>query len=223
MLLCFSSLYLCVVPGLQFKPHENLCYGSQRCHFTLNSDYWYFQQSRWSRTRRMLSKLILEQPGMKSIIIPHFFRDSNWHSGFPGGTVVKNLLINAGDERDSGSIPGSGRSPEEGNGYPLQYSCLGNPMDRGAWRATVQVVAKSWTQLGKWAPMHSCNWQSGWLGNLCKVNRHRDQLDSEGERKKRIKNISGNFLGGPVAKTLCSQCRGLGLILVRGRDPTCYN
>ena len=57
----------------------------------------------------------------------------------PGGSVVKNLPANAGD---SGSIPGSGRSPGEGNGNPLQYSCLGNPMDRGAWRATVYGVVK---------------------------------------------------------------------------------
>ena len=51
--------------------------------------------------------------------------------------MVKNLPANAGDIRDSGSIPESGRSPEGGHGNPLQYSCLGNPMDRGAWRATV--------------------------------------------------------------------------------------
>ena len=50
---------------------------------------------------------------------------------------------------DTGSIPGSGRSPEEGNGNLLQYPCLGNPMDRGAWQATVYGVAKSWTQLNK--------------------------------------------------------------------------
>ena len=54
--------------------------------------------------------------------------------GFPGGSVVKNLPANAGD---SGSIPGSERFPGEGNGNPLQYSFLENPMDRGAWRATV--------------------------------------------------------------------------------------
>ena len=58
---------------------------------------------------------------------------------FPGGTVVKNLPANAGD---LDSIPGSGRSPEEGNGNPLQYSCLGNPTDRGTWRATVHGVVK---------------------------------------------------------------------------------
>ena len=59
--------------------------------------------------------------------------------------MVKNLPANAGDARDAGSIPGSGRSPGEGNGNPLQYSCLGNPMDRGAWQATVHGVTKSQT------------------------------------------------------------------------------
>ena len=56
-----------------------------------------------------------------------------------GGSAGKESTSNAGD---LGSIPGSGRSPREGNGYPLQYSCLENPMDRGAWRAAVHGVAK---------------------------------------------------------------------------------
>ena len=59
--------------------------------------------------------------------------------------MVKNLPVNAGDSRDAGSIPGLGRSPEVGNGNPLQYSCLGNPVDRRAWRATVHRVTKSRT------------------------------------------------------------------------------
>ena len=63
--------------------------------------------------------------------------------GSPGGSVVKNPPGNAGD---TGSTPELGRSPGEGNGNPLQYSCLGNPMDRGAWRAIVYGVAKSRTQ-----------------------------------------------------------------------------
>ena len=67
--------------------------------------------------------------------------------GFPGGTVVKNLPANAGDTKDMGSIPGSGRSPGARNGNVLQYSCLENSMDRGAWWATVHGVAKSWTQM----------------------------------------------------------------------------
>ena len=58
----------------------------------------------------------------------------------------KNLPANAGDARDSGSIPGSRRSPGGGKGDPLQYSCLGNAMDRGAWRDTVHGVPKGQTQ-----------------------------------------------------------------------------
>ena len=57
--------------------------------------------------------------------------------------VVKNLSANAGEVKDTDLIPGSGRSPGEGHGNPLQYSCLENPMDRGAWLATVHRVAKS--------------------------------------------------------------------------------
>ena len=60
-----------------------------------------------------------------------------------GSLVVKNLPASAGDMRDTGSIPGSGRSPGEGKGNPLQHSCLENPMDREAWLATVNGVAKS--------------------------------------------------------------------------------
>ena len=59
--------------------------------------------------------------------------------------MVKNLPANARDTRDAGSISGSGRSPGEGNGNPLQYSCLENSMDRGAWQATVHGVVKSQT------------------------------------------------------------------------------
>ena len=64
--------------------------------------------------------------------------------GFPGGSDGKESACNAGDV---GSIPGLGRPPGEGNGSPPQHSCLENPMDRGAWRAAVCGVAKSWTRL----------------------------------------------------------------------------
>ena len=67
--------------------------------------------------------------------------------GFPSGSVVKNLPANAEDE---GLIPGSGRAPEKGNGNPLQYSCLGNPIDRGAWQATVHGVIESQTCLSNY-------------------------------------------------------------------------
>ena len=62
--------------------------------------------------------------------------------GFPGGSDGKESAWNAGGQ---GFIPGSGRVPREANGNPLQYSCLENPMDRGAWWATVHGVSKSWT------------------------------------------------------------------------------
>ena len=64
--------------------------------------------------------------------------------GFPGGSDGKESACNAGAE---GSVAGLGRSPGEGNGFPLQYSCLKNSMDRGVWWAAVHGVAKSWTQL----------------------------------------------------------------------------
>ena len=61
-----------------------------------------------------------------------------------GSSVGQESTCNAGDR---GLIPGSGRSPEEENGSPLQYACLKNPMDRGVWLATVHSITKSWTQL----------------------------------------------------------------------------
>ena len=65
--------------------------------------------------------------------------------GFPDDAVVKNPPANAGDVRDMGSVPGLGKSPREGNGTPLQYSCVENPMDRGAWQTAVHGVTKSGT------------------------------------------------------------------------------
>ena len=70
--------------------------------------------------------------------------DGDCSQSFPGGSEVKASASNAGDP---GSIPGSGRSPGEGNGNSLQYSCLENPMDRGAWWATVHEVTNSQIQL----------------------------------------------------------------------------
>ena len=76
----------------------------------------------------------------KLIFMPKYQRGR----GFPGGSVVKNLPA---DTEDAGLIAGSGRSSGEGNGYPLRYSCLGNPMDRGAWWVTIHGVVKSWAHL----------------------------------------------------------------------------
>ena len=71
--------------------------------------------------------------------------------GFPSGSVVKNPSANSGARS---SIPESGRFPGDGNGNPLQFSCLGNPMDRGAWQARVHGVTKSQTQLKGLAHIH---------------------------------------------------------------------
>ena len=74
---------------------------------------------------------------------------------FPGGVSGKESTSNAGDVRDMGLIPGLGRSPTGGHRNLLQYSYLENPMERGAWWATVHGVANSWTQM-KWLSTHSC-------------------------------------------------------------------
>ena len=68
--------------------------------------------------------------------------------------MVRNLPANAGNIRDAGSVLGLGRSPGGGHGNPLQYSCLENPVDRGAWQATAHRVTKSWTRL-KGLSMHA--------------------------------------------------------------------
>ena len=83
---------------------------------------------------------------------------------FQMALVVKYSLANPGDIRDTGLLPGSGRSPGGGHGNPLQY-CLGNPMDRGVWRATVLWVAKSRTQLNSLIHTHNCR-QDGKAGPL---------------------------------------------------------
>ena len=82
------------------------------------------------------------------MLFPHLWTGGNNSSSFiqldfPGGAVVEHLPVNAGDARDTGSIPGSGRSPGGEHGNPLQYSCLEHPMDTGVWQATVRGVAKT--------------------------------------------------------------------------------
>ena len=85
----------------------------------------------------------------------HFYNDSVMISGASQvALVVKNPPVNAGDVRDAGLIPGLGRSPGVGHGNPLQYSCLENSMDGGAWWATVHRGTKSQTRL-KWLSTHA--------------------------------------------------------------------
>ena len=74
--------------------------------------------------------------------------------GWKGG-VVKDPPANAGNVRDQGSVPGLGRSPGRGNDKPLQHSCRENPMDSGAWQATVHGVEKSWTRLKRFSTAHN--------------------------------------------------------------------
>ena len=73
---------------------------------------------------------------------PQGYTAMTLYKGFPGSSAGKESACNA---EDPSLIPGSGRSPGEGVGYPLQYSCLENSMDRGAWQATVHGITKSWT------------------------------------------------------------------------------
>ena len=90
---------------------------------------------RWGRK----GKNVLQEVGRAYLLI--------WEMNLSGGSVVKKLPGKAGDTGDGGLIPGLGKPPGGGNGNPLQYSCLENPMDRGAWRPTVHKVAKSQTRL----------------------------------------------------------------------------
>ena len=104
-----------------------------------------FQLFRW-RSNSLLTGFLL--PIFLATPIPTLLMTYLYQLwGLPGGTVVKNLPANAGDARDLGAVFGLGRSPGVGNGNPLQYSCLENSMDRGAWQATVHGVAKSQTRL----------------------------------------------------------------------------
>ena len=72
--------------------------------------------------------------------------------------MVQNTLVKTGNIRDTGSIPGSGGSPGGGRGNLLQYSCLENPMDRGAWPTAVHGIAKSQTQLKRFSTYMHCTW-----------------------------------------------------------------
>ena len=92
--------------------------------------------------------------------------------GLPDGWVVKNPSASAGDTGDMGSVSGSGRFPGGVYGNPLQYSCLENSMDRGAWRAAVLGVPKNWTRLSNWAGMHAL-WKGERLyrlADICQLN-----------------------------------------------------
>ena len=83
--------------------------------------------------------LLSSHPRQLNLLLPPLL---SGYISFPDDSVVKELTCNAGDTGDAGLIPGSGRSPRGGHGNPFQYSCLENPMDRGAWPATVHRLSK---------------------------------------------------------------------------------
>ena len=103
--------------------------------------YWAWIKS------QVLRQVVCQEQWVKPLLLPS-------NSETQAAVVVKNLPANARDVRNAGSVPGLRRSPGEGNGSPLQYSRLENPMDRGAWWATVHRVTKSWTRL-KWFSIHT--------------------------------------------------------------------
>ena len=81
-------------------------------------------------------------PGSLAGMVVKLLCDDNNNDGFPGGSVVKNPPVNAGDPEDMDSISGAGTSPGGGNGNTLQYSCLENSTDRGAWQTAVQGLQR---------------------------------------------------------------------------------
>ena len=93
-----------------------------------------------------------------------YYRTSG--AGLPRWLSGKDSTCNAGDVRDTGLIPGLGRSPGGEHDNPLQYSCLGNPMDRGAWQATAHRVAKSQTWLNNWTHTHTHTSSGNLSGHL---------------------------------------------------------
>ena len=100
--------------------------------------FWFHVEDKFPQLYKKVVKILLPLPTMlpvNSTFLNHF----NQNRDFSGGSVVKNLPANA---EDAGSVPGLGRSPAEGNGNSLQYSCLGNPINRGDWQATVHEFTK---------------------------------------------------------------------------------
>ena len=116
-------------------------------------EYGYYNNFAWNRSLLDLSWQSFCYLG-KSLCCTHKVRTSqvvHW---------VKNLFATHETQGDMDSIPGLGRSLEDGNGIPLQYSCLENPMDRGAWRAIVHGITKSWTRLRQLSTQ--AHWEAKW-------------------------------------------------------------
>ena len=152
--------------ALVWLHHYQLCDPAQVAVFS--TTHWRSRRPHFQRIRCFINKLHVEDT--------HYTTERGWHwwllcfSSTPAlGT--KHRLWESDQQRfnpwlcgNPGSIPGPGRSPGEGNGNPLQYSCLGNPMDRRAWPLIVHRVSKSWTQLSTHASGNLLQWI---LGKLC--------------------------------------------------------
>ena len=110
---------------------------------------------------------------------------------FQEALVVKNPPASTGDLRDTGSVPGSGRCPGGGRGNPLQYSCLENPMDRGAWWATVHRIAKSWTRLKGFSTLESTIGKIKWTDEM------RHLVEAGAALARTVRNMSGAVLLSP--------------------------
>ena len=132
--------------------------------------------------------------------------------GFPGGSVVKEYACNAGDAGDIGLIPGSETSPGEGHGNPFQYSCLENPMDRGAWWTAVHRVIESEVT------EHACNsFVCGfvyfygfiyfYMGSYIYIGCIYWYCHIWNKNWGTLKIFGGHFPGSPVVKTPCFHCR----------------
>ena len=124
---------LCVVPGSVLHPQGTSAFKKKgRCLW-----WWEVDRMQWT-----------------SALYPSsFLKGLTYSLGSPDGSVDKEPTCSAGNTGDASSLLGSGTSPGGGHGSPLQYTCLENPMDRRAWRATDHGISKSQTRL-KWAPTH---------------------------------------------------------------------
>ena len=146
---CFFSVHTCLLPSVCFRPHRISSHYSPPPAFLRGSALPLLGPARVCALNLVFTPLCLVHSYSASFNcpqVPRFMLSANIFisvgcMGFPDGS--KNPPANAGDLRDEGSIPGLGRSPGGGQDNPLQYSCLENPMDRGAWWATVHEVAKS--------------------------------------------------------------------------------
>ena len=114
--------------------------------------HWSWAKQRENNPRGVSEMRLTELGNRRGWRVEERIVKGDW--GFPGGSVGKESMCNAGDTRDVGWIPRLGRSRGVGNGNPCWYSCLENFMDRGAWRATVHGATKSQTRLSGWTHTH---------------------------------------------------------------------